>query len=66
MLGVHNDELPVGLASQRSNFDTELWGAFNVCPLTTRNAGQMQYVCIESWRDLSVRQRNHKDESAPR
>lgn len=66
MLGVHNDEIPVGLASRRTDFDTELWGAFNVCPLTRETAGHMQYVCIESWRDISVRQRNRHGESVPR
>jgi hypothetical protein len=66
MLGIHNDELPPGLATQRSSFDTELLGNFTVCPLTKRSAGHMQYVCIESWRDVSVRERSHQGESAPR
>ena len=65
MLGVHNDELPPGLASRRSSFDSELWGTFTVCPLTNRSAGHMQYVCIESWRDISVRQRTNQSELAP-
>ena len=66
MLGVHNDELPPELVSRRSSFDTELWGTFTVCPLTNRSAGHMQYVCIESWRDISVRERTHQGEPAPR
>ncbi len=66
MLGVHDDELPPGLATRRSDFDTELLGTFTVCPLTKRSAGHMQYVCIESWRDISVRQRTHQGESVSR
>ena len=55
MLGVHNDVLPAELASK--GFDTEMWGTFAVCPLTQQVHGHMQIVCIESWRDLTLRQR---------
>lgn len=57
MLGIHKDRLPPGLAILRSDFDTELWGTFSVCPYTPPAAGRMQLVCIESWRHLQIRQR---------
>lgn len=57
MLGVHNDEVPVALASQMAGFDTEAWGNFAVCPLTQRIPGHMQMVCIESWSELRFRER---------
>ena len=55
MLGVHNDELPIGLRS--AGFDTEIWGTFRVCPFTKQTPGRMQFVCIESWRDVTYRHR---------
>jgi hypothetical protein len=58
LLGIHHDELPPALASRMTSFDTEAWGTFQVCPFTPRRAGHMQFVCIESWRDMSLRQRD--------
>lgn len=57
MLGIHNDVLPPGLASQLRGFDADAWGLFEVCPFTRDVPGHMQFVCIESWRDLAVRPR---------
>lgn len=57
MLGIHFDVLPKGIEDQMSSFDTELWGDFEVCPFTKEQAGQMQFVCIEAWRNVTVRQR---------
>jgi len=57
MLGVHADVLPPALAAKKDGFDTELWALFTVCPLTRSQPQHMQFVCIESWRNLSVRQR---------
>jgi len=59
MLGIHADVLPPGLAplATGTGFDTEIWGTFSVCPFTLRKPGHMQFVCIESWRDLAVRPR---------
>jgi len=65
MLGVHNDELPPGLASLPHSFATELRGTFTVCPLTKQTAGHMQYVCIESWRDVSVHERSQRSDVPP-
>lgn len=59
MLGVHNDELPPELAAQLTGFDTEAWGNFTVCPFAKERAGRMQFVCIESWRDVTMRKRSN-------
>ncbi|TMH32909.1 MAG: hypothetical protein E6H66_13125 [Betaproteobacteria bacterium] len=60
MLGIHYDQLPPGLASQMTSFDTEAWGTFGVCPFTRQSPGRMQSVCIESWRDLRFRERKRE------
>lgn len=57
MLGIHNDELPSALRQRMPDFDVELWGDFQVCPITREQPGHMQFVCVESWRDIRVRQR---------
>lgn len=64
MLGIHADLLPLALAALRTSFDTEIRGTFSVCPFTRSVAGHMQFVCIDAWRDLSVRARSHA--AAPR
>ena len=60
MLGVHNDNLPPEFATRVDGFDTEFWGTFTVCPLSKERAGHMQFVCIEAWSDISIRQRSSK------
>ncbi len=57
MLGIHHDELPKQIEARMSGFETEVWGDFNVCPFTPERLGHMQFVCIESWRNIKVRQR---------
>ncbi len=57
MLGIHYDELPPELASRMTSFDSEAWGVFNVCPFTKQRPGRMQSVCIESWHNVTLRQR---------
>lgn len=57
LLGVHLDILPPALIAKPHGFDTELWAWFAVCPLSKPVPGHMQFVCIESWRDLSIRPR---------
>lgn len=57
MLGVHGDALPQEIRSLMTTFDTELWGDFTVCPFTQEQPGKMQMVCIESWRNVTTRER---------
>jgi hypothetical protein len=57
LLGVHADVLPPALAAQSRGFDSELWAHYTVCPFTPSRPGHMQFICIEAWRDLTVRQR---------
>jgi hypothetical protein len=57
ILGVSDDKLPAELKSHVKTFDTELWGNFTVCPFTRSRPGHMQLVCIESWRDITTRER---------
>jgi hypothetical protein len=62
MLGVHSDILPPELETKMMSFDpqrfdTEAWAHFMVCPLTHYRAGPMQFVCIESWHNLSFDRR---------
>ena len=60
---MHFDVLPPVLESKmdsfdsQSRFDTEAWANFTVCPFVKEKAGHMQFVCIESWRNLSMRHR---------
>lgn len=65
MLGIHNDILPPNLASMARDFDTEVWGTFEVCPFTRSKPGSMQFVCIESWRDISIRRRTGHGAAEP-
>ena len=58
VLGIHNDVLPQEIRSLMTTFDTELWGSFTVCPFTREQAGKMQLVCVESWRNVAVRERS--------
>ena len=57
LLGIHNDVLPPNLASLAGDFDAEIWGTFEACPFTRRKAGSMQFVCVESSRDISIHRR---------
>jgi hypothetical protein len=64
MLGIHHDELPAGLPVGSHDFATEIRGTFNVCPFTREQAGHMQFVCIESWSDVFIRQRHDNAETS--
>jgi hypothetical protein len=57
MLGIHHDVLPPALAAAVPDFDAQAWGIFRVCPFTRERPGHMQFVCVEAWRDLSLRRR---------
>lgn len=57
MLGIHHDHLPPALAKLATSFDTEIWANYTLCPFTKSMPGHMQFVCIESWRNVYVRQR---------
>jgi hypothetical protein len=57
MLGVHRDELPKEIVARMSGFDTELLGDFEVCPFRHERPGHMQFICVESWRNIKVRPR---------
>ncbi len=57
MLGIHFDILPKEIQEKMRDFDTELWGDFEVCPFRKEQPGHMQFVCIEGWRNVKVRQR---------
>jgi hypothetical protein len=57
LLGVHEIEygdnperplMPVQLGQQMGGDKYELYGDFEVCPLTKERAGWMQMVCVES------------------
>jgi hypothetical protein len=48
--------LPESLSHQL-NGDNEIFGDFLVCPFTRPKPREMQLVCIESARNLSIRQR---------
>jgi len=63
MLGVSSSYAREGYSSipedleKRLGWETDLWGDFLVCPFTPRRPGEMQLVCVESGKNLSVRQR---------
>src|SRR5262252_6452678 len=48
--------IPASIMGQL-NGDKEIFGDYLVCPLTRSEPGRMQTVCIESGKNLSVRQR---------
>lgn len=56
LLGVHSDILPPALEQKPRGFETEWWADFTVCPFTPSQPGHMQFVCIESWRHLIIKQ----------
>ena len=51
--------LPEGLAHEL-NGDNEIVGDFLVCPFTRPKPGEMQLVCIESAKNLSVEKRKQQ------
>ena len=58
MLGVANEvDPPKELLDKFRDFDTEVYGDFLVCPLTTEQPGHMQMVCVQSVKNAVVRQR---------
>ncbi len=63
LFGVSQDVLPPGLVATldrfdaNNRFDTEVWASFTVCLFTRSAPGHMQFVCIESWRHVAIRER---------
>jgi hypothetical protein len=63
MLGVSSSYAEAGYTSipaeieRQLNWETELWGDFEVCPFTPRRPGEMQMICIESGKNLVARKR---------
>jgi hypothetical protein len=41
---------------QKLDWDKEVFGDFRVCPLTNQQRGKMQTICIESGKNLTVRE----------
>ena len=39
------------------NWESEVWGHFVVCPFTRPRAKEMQMICIESGKNIVVRER---------
>lgn len=48
--------IPEEIKSQL-NWENEMWGNFLVCPFTHRKPKVMQFICIESGKNLVVRKR---------
>lgn len=40
-----------------TSFETEAFGDFRVCPFTKKKPGEMQFVCIESAKNLRYRRK---------
>jgi hypothetical protein len=57
LLGIHSDVVPLALREQMMSFDSEAYANFYVCPYTYSKQGHMQFVCIQSWKNLVIRQR---------
>ena len=57
LLGIHSDVMPPALREKMTSFDTEAYADFYVCPYTHSKPGHMQFVCIQSWKNLVIRQR---------
>lgn len=54
MLGVTDEILP-GDLDLRMNWDTEALGDFDLCPFTREKPGVMQFVCIESAKNVKYK-----------
>jgi len=60
LLGVVPSEDPRSLPAEIrgiANFEHDVFGTFTVCPFTPLKVGVMQFVCVESVRDVRVRAR---------
>ena len=63
MLGVSASYAREGYSSipedleRQLGWESDVWGDFLVCPFTPRRPGEMQMICIEEARNVSVRQR---------
>ncbi|HYN85866.1 MAG TPA: hypothetical protein VER32_11480 [Pyrinomonadaceae bacterium] len=63
MLGVSSSYAQEGYSSipeeleKRLEWENEVWGDFLVCPFTPRRPKEMQMICVESGKNLSVRRR---------
>jgi hypothetical protein len=51
--------MPIEL-SNTSTFGVEIYGDFDVCPLSKKRPGAMQFVCVESATHLVVKDYNQK------
>jgi hypothetical protein len=59
-LGVVPSEDPRSLPAELrgiASFEHDAFGTFTVCPFTPSKAGVMQFVCVESVRDVQVHAR---------
>jgi hypothetical protein len=57
MLGVL-DEFPLPSDFPEANlWDKEAWGDYEVCPFTQEKPGAMQMVCVESAKDIFLKDR---------
>jgi hypothetical protein len=63
MLGVSGSYAEEGYSSipadieRQLNWETEIWGDFEVCPFTRERPGEMRLICIESGKNLVARKR---------
>lgn len=63
MLGVSASYAAEGYSSipaeieRQLNWETEVWGDFEVCPFTRARPGEMQLICVEAGRNLVARKR---------
>lgn len=63
MLGVSGSYAEEGYSSipkeieSRLDWETEVWGDFEVCPFTRQRPGVMQLICVESGKNLTTRKR---------
>jgi len=59
MFAVANETpLPRQITAKIRDFDTEVYGEFVVCPLTTARPGYMQMVSVKSAKNLRAKQRS--------
>ncbi|MGD0601824.1 MAG: hypothetical protein ABR988_18530 [Terriglobales bacterium] len=54
ILGVHDEEdgMPEYISKLIPNFNDEVRGDFVVCPYSKKQSGHMQFVCIDSGKNL--------------
>ena len=54
------DNVPPEVVAKLASFETEMFADFTVCPFTKDEPGVMRLICVESAKNILVREREQK------